>query len=186
MNIGYEFKQFLKVNLAYFNLNNLVYVNQYLVPEQINQVTNLIKASLVHNIRLGMFSFRGVMAFQTLSSQEAIRLPIFQTKQSFFINFKMFGKKLDTQIGVDLRYNTLYEADTYIAAMGAFAQQNEMKIGNYLFTDLFAQVQLQRVKIFVSLTHPYAGMFNYNYYNTPHYPAENLNFRFGVSWMFFD
>lgn len=186
INIGYEFRKYIKLNLAYFTLNNLVYVNQYLVPEQSNQVTNLIKASLVHNIRLGMFSFRGVMTFQTLSSQEAIRLPIFQTKQSLFINFKMFGKKLDTQIGVDLRYNTLYEADTYIAAMGAFAQQNEMKIGNYLFTDLFAQVQLQRVKIFVSLTHPYAGMFNYNYYNTPHYPAENLNFRFGVSWMFFD
>jgi len=186
INIGYAFKKYLKVNLAYFNLDNLVYINQNLVPDQANKATNLIKTSILHNIRLGMFNFKGIMSLQTLSSQEAIRLPLFQTKQSFFINFKMFGKKLDTQIGVDLRYNTLYEADTYLAAMGAFVQQSEKKIGNYLFTDIFAQVQLERVKIFVTLTHPYAGLFNYNYYYTPHYPAENLNFRFGVSWMFFD
>lgn len=186
INIGYGFKEFLIVNLSYFNLNNLVYIDQNLIPKQSNQSTNLIKASLIHNIKLGMLNFNGVVSIQKLSSEEAIRLPIFQTKQSAYINFKMFGKKLDTQIGVDLRYNTLYQADTYIPAMGAFAQQNEIKIGNYLFTDLFVQVQLERVKIFVALTHPYAGLFNYNYYYSPHYPAENLNLRFGVSWMFFD
>ena len=98
----------------------------------------------------------------------------------------MFGKKLDTQIGVDLRYNTLYQAETYIASMGAFAQQNQIKIGNYLFSDIFAQVKLERVKLFVTITHPYAGQFGYNYYQSPHYPSENMNFRFGVSWMFFD
>lgn len=186
INIGYAFKKYLKVNLAYFNLDNLVYINENLSPEQATSVSNLIKASILHNIKLGMFNFNGVMSIQKLSSDEAIRLPLFQTKQSFYINFKMFGKKLDTQLGIDLRYNTLYQADNYIPAMGAFAQQNQTKIGNYLFTDLFAQFQIERVKIFVSLSHPYAGLFNYNYYNTPHYPAESLNFRFGVSWMFFD
>lgn len=186
INIGYAFKKYLKVNLAYFNLDNLVYINENLSPEQATSASNLIKASILHNIKLGMFNFNGVMSIQKLSSDEAIRLPLFQTKQSFYINFKMFGKKLDTQLGIDLRYNTLYQADNYIPAMGAFAQQNQTKIGNYLFTDLFAQFQIERVKIFVSLSHPYAGLFNYNYYNTPHYPAENLNLRFGVSWMFFD
>lgn len=186
INIGYAFKKYLKVNLAYFNLDNLVYINENLSPEQATSASNLIKASILHNIKLGMFNFNGVMSIQKLSSDEAIRLPLFQTKQSFYINFKMFGKKLDTQLGIDLRYNTLYQADNYIPAMGAFAQQNQTKIGNYLFTDLFAQFQIERVKIFVSLSHPYAGLFNYNYYNTPHYPAESLNFRFGVSWMFFD
>lgn len=186
INIGYAFKKYLKVNLAYFNLDDLVYINENLSPEQATSVSNLIKASILHNIKLGMFNFNGVMSIQKLSSDKAIRLPLFQTKQSFYINFKMFGKKLDTQLGIDLRYNTLYQADNYIPAMGAFAQQNQTKIGNYLFTDLFAQFQIERVKIFVSLSHPYAGLFNYNYYNTPHYPAESLNFRFGVSWMFFD
>lgn len=186
INIGYAFKKYLKVNLAYFNLDNLVYINENLSPEQATSASNLIKASILHNIKLGMFNFNGVMSIQKLSSDKAIRLPLFQTKQSFYINFKMFGKKLDTQLGIDLRYNTLYQADNYIPAMGTFAQQNQTKIGNYLFTDLFAQFQIERVKIFVSLSHPYAGLFNYNYYNTPHYPAENLNLRFGVSWMFFD
>ncbi|MDD2191445.1 MAG: hypothetical protein PHO12_02750 [Bacteroidales bacterium] len=186
INIGYAFKKYLKVNLAYFNLDDLVYINENLSPEQATSVSNLIKASILHNIKLGMFNFNGVMSIQKLSSDKAIRLPLFQTKQSFYINFKMFGKKLDTQLGIDLRYNTLYQADNYIPAMGTFAQQNQTKIGNYLFTDLFAQFQIERVKIFVSLSHPYAGLFNYNYYNTPHYPAESLNFRFGVSWMFFD
>ena len=147
INIGYAFKKYLKVNLAYFNLDNLVYINENLSPEQATSASNLIKASILHNIKLGMFNFNGVMSIQKLSSDEAIRLPLFQTKQSIYINFKMFGKKLDTQLGIDLRYNTLYQADNYIPAMGAFAQQNQTKIGNYLFTDLFAQFQIERVKI---------------------------------------
>ncbi|MFA6367431.1 MAG: putative porin [Bacteroidales bacterium] len=185
-NIGYEFKEYFKLNIGYYALNNLVWINKNLQPQQSSTTTNIIKATFLHNFKLGMFNFNGVISLQKLSTMEAIRLPFFQTKQSIFINFKMFGKKLDTQIGVDLRYNTLYQAETYIASMGAFAQQNQIKIGNYLFADIFAQVKLERVKLFVTITHPYAGQFGYNYYQSPHYPSENMNFRFGVSWMFFD
>lgn len=185
-NIGYEFKKYFKLNIGYYALNNLVWINKNLQPQQSSTTTNILKATFLHNFKLGMFNFNGVISLQKLSTIEAIRLPFFQTKQSIFISFKMFRKRLDTQIGVDLRYNTLYQADTYIASMGAFAQQNQIKIGNYLFTDIFAQVKLERVQLFVTLTHPYAGQFGYNYYQSPHYPSENINFRFGVSWLFFD
>lgn len=185
-NIGYKFKEYFKLNIGYYALNNLVWINQKLKPQQALQTTNLLKATFLHNFKLGMFNFNGILSFQKLSTQETMSLPLFQTKQSVSINFKMFKRKLDTQIGFDFRYNTLYYADSYMPAMGAFVHQNEIEIGNYLYTDLFAQVQLERVKIFVALTHPYAGLINNNYYYTPHYPAENLNLRFGVTWMFFD
>lgn len=185
-NLSYLFKDFIRLNLDYFNLNSLVYIGSDLYPKQSNNPTNIIKASIIHRFKLGIFSFNGLASIQKLSSSQSLRLPFFQTKQTAYINFKMFGKKLDTQIGVDLRYNTLFYADRYIPGMGAFAQQNDIRIGNYLFTDLFVQVQLERVKLFLTLSHPYAGLFNYNYYYSPHYPAENLNLRFGISWMFFD
>lgn len=71
-------------------------------------------------------------------------------------------------------------------AMGAFVHQDKVKIGNYLFTDFFVQAQIDRVKFFVALCHPYAGVFGNEYYLTPHYPSEKLNLRYGVTWMFFD
>ncbi len=185
-NLGYNHKEKLAFNIGYFLLNDLVYINNNLLPQQTNKPTSIIQASLLHNLKLGIFNLKGVMTLQKLSSEEAIRVPVFQAKQGISVNFKMFKQKLQTQIGFDFRYNTSYFADSFMPAMGAFVQQDKVKIGNYLFTDFFVQAQIDRVKFFVALCHPYAGAFENNYYLTPHYPSEKLNLRYGVTWMFFD
>jgi hypothetical protein len=185
-NLGYNHKEKFAVNIGYFLLNDLVYINNNLLPQQTSKPTSIIQASLLHNLKLGIFNLKGVMTLQKLSSEEAIRVPVFQAKQGISINFKMFNQKLQTQVGFDFRYNTSYFADSFMPAMGAFVHQDKVKIGNYLFTDFFVQAQIDRVKFFVALTHPYAGVFENNYYLTPHYPSEKLNLRYGVTWMFFD
>ena len=185
-NLGYNHKEKLAFNIGYFLLNDLVYINNNLLPQQTSKPTSIIQASLLHNLKLGIFNLKGVMTLQKLSSEEAIRVPVFQAKQGISINFKMFNQKLQTQVGFDFRYNTSYFADSFMPAMGAFVQQDKVKIGNYLFTDFFVQAQIDRVKFFVALCHPYAGAFENNYYLTPHYPSEKLNLRYGVTWMFFD
>lgn len=185
-NLGYNHKEKFAVNIGYFLLNDLVYINNNLLPQQTNKPTSIIQASLLHNLKLGIFNLKGVMTLQKLSSEEAIRVPVFQAKQGISINFKMFNQKLQTQVGFDFRYNTSYFADSFMPAMGAFVHQDKVKIGNYLFTDFFVQAQIDRVKFFVALCHPYAGVFGNNYYLTPHYPSEKLNLRYGVTWMFFD
>ncbi|MCK9320945.1 MAG: putative porin, partial [Bacteroidales bacterium] len=185
-NLGYNHKEKLAFNIGYFLLNDLVYINNNLLPQQTNKPTSIIQASLLHNLKLGIFNLKGVMTLQKLSSEEAIRVPVFQAKQGISINFKMFNQKLQTQVGFDFRYNTSYFADSFMPAMGAFVHQDKVKIGNYLFTDFFVQAQIDRVKFFVALCHPYAGAFENNYYLTPHYPSEKLNLRYGVTWMFFD
>ena len=185
-NLGYNHKEKFAVNIGYFLLNDLVYINNNLLPQQTSKPTSIIQASLLHNLKLGIFNLKGVMTLQKLSSEEAIRVPVFQAKQGISINFKMFNQKLQTQVGFDFRYNTSYFADSFMPAMGAFVHQDKVKIGNYIFTDFFVQAQIDRVKFFVALTHPYAGAFENNYYLTPHYPSEKLNLRYGVTWMFFD
>ena len=185
-NLGYNHKEKFAFNIGYFLLNDLVYINNNLLPQQTSKPTSIIQASLLHNLKLGIFNLKGVMTLQKLSSEEAIRVPVFQAKQGISINFKMFKQKLQTQIGFDFRYNTSYFADSFMPAMGAFVHQDKVKIGNYLFTDFFVQAQIDRVKFFVALCHPYAGVFGNEYYLTPHYPSEKLNLRYGVTWMFFD
>ena len=185
-NLGYNHKEKFAFNIGYFLLNDLVYINNNLLPQQTSKPTSIIQASLLHNLKLGIFNLKGVMTLQKLSSEEAIRVPVFQAKQGISINFKMFNQKLQTQVGFDFRYNTSYFADSFMPAMGAFVQQDKVKIGNYLFTDFFVQAQIDRVKFFVALCHPYAGVFGNEYYLTPHYPSEKLNLRYGVTWMFFD
>lgn len=179
-------RQLIMFSVDYFQFNNLVFIDNDLSPKQYKTKTNLYQASLRHNIRKGMFNFEGIATLQEADNNDALRVPVFQAKQSISINFKIFGKKLDTYIGFDFRYNTAYYADAYMPAMGSFYRQNQTLIGDYLYTDFFIQTKLERAKIFVVLTHPYSGKFGYGYYATPHYPNENLNFRFGVSWRFFD
>jgi hypothetical protein len=185
-NLGYKFKENLSINLGYFLIDNIVYIDSYLKPNQTDKSTSILQASLLHKFKLGVFNLTGVMSVQKLSSEEAIRVPVFQAKQGISVSFKMFKKKLHTQVGFDFRYNTSYYADSFMPAMGTFVHQDKVKIGNYLYTDFFVQAQIDRVKFFVALCHPYAGLFGNEYYLTPHYPSEKLNLRYGVTWMFFD
>ncbi len=185
-NLGYKFKENLSINLGYFLIDNIVYIDSYLKPNQTDKSTSILQASLLHKFKLGVFNLTGVMSVQKLSSEEAIRVPFFQAKQGISVSFKMFKKKLHTQVGFDFRYNTSYYADSFMPAMGTFVHQDKVKIGNYLYTDFFVQAQIDRVKFFVALCHPYAGLFGNEYYLTPHYPSEKLNLRYGVTWMFFD
>jgi hypothetical protein len=186
INAGGNIKEYVKFNLGYFNIDNYTYISEELSPKQHSKRINILNASIYHRYNIGLFLFEGIASLQKVLNSSPINLPIFQAKQTFAINFNMFSKKLNTTIGIVLRYNTLYYADKYIPALGSFAFQNEKQIGDYLFCDIFINARLQKVDLFLVLMHPYAGLFNQNYYNSPHYPAENLNLRLGVTWRFFD
>ncbi|MDD3724750.1 MAG: hypothetical protein PHV83_04405 [Bacteroidales bacterium] len=172
--------------LDYYSMKNIIVLDEFLTPKQYNNRANLYQLFAKHKFSFGRFFLSGISNINYIDNEEAISLPVYQTKQRVGVNFQMFKKKLDTYIGFDFRYNTSFYSDAYSPSLGAFYNNDNREVGNYLYTDFFIQAKIQRVSLFVSLTHPYSGLFGYDYYYTPNYPQENLNFRFGISWRFFD
>ncbi|MDR1725328.1 MAG: putative porin [Bacteroidales bacterium] len=172
--------------LNYFIVSDKVYLSENLIPVQKNGLINVYQAIFKNRFTLGRFGFMGSAALQYSDDNPAISLPLFQAKETFYVEFFFFSKKLQTQFGLDLYYNTSFFANAYCPELASFYTQRERKQGNYLYADIFIAVGISRAKLFISCSHPYAGLFGYDYFQTLHYPSEALSFRFGVSWKFFD
>ncbi|MEI6822553.1 MAG: putative porin [Bacteroidota bacterium] len=67
-----------------------------------------------------------------------------------------------------------------------FYTQDQIKTGNYLYCDLFINLQIKRANVFLKYQHLNKGFTNYNYYVMPHYPAQDAALKIGIQWRFWD
>ena len=125
--------------------------------------------------------------FQYSTDQNQVRVPLFATKNSIYADVKIFKGALRAQFGIDLRYHTAFYADAYNPYTGTFYRQNDFKVGNYLWGDIFINLQVKRASIFAKAGHLNALWEGHpNYYLLPHYPGNNFGFYYGLIWKFFD
>ena len=99
-------------------------------------------------------------------------------------NFKMFKKKLDLSLGLNLTYFSKYKSKDFDPVTGQFYIASEQEVGAYPYADVFIKGRVQRATFFVMSSHPHQGLLGYNYYSLPHYPGVDRVIRVGVSWMF--
>ncbi len=113
--------------------------------------------------------------------------PLWATKNSLYANFHLFHRALQMQAGVDIRYHTPFYADGYNAPAGAFVRQRSVQVGNYLWGDVFINMQIRKVTIFLKAGHLNAlWEMNPDYFMLPHYPGNKFGLYYGLTWRFFD
>jgi hypothetical protein len=178
--------QSLKVATDYFSVKNLTYFNDKALPQQFSGKINVLNLDLLHSIRMGKFNLINNFKYQHPDDKEIVRLPDFTSYTSFFYENKFFKRALYGQFGIDVRYCTLYLADAYMPATGQFYLQNEKKIGNYAYLDLFANFRIKTFRFFLKYEHLNAGFSERGYYTVPHYPMAGGTFKWGIRWQFFD
>lgn len=123
---------------------------------------------------------------QYSGDQNQIRVPLFSSKNSIYADFYMFHRALRTQIGTDLRYHTAFMADGYDPSLGIFYRQNEVSVGNYLWADVFINLQVKRASLFLKAGHLNTFLESENHLILPHYPSKPFGLYFGLTWKFFD
>ncbi len=135
---------------------------------------------------VGNFSFDTRIVYQKASKEEAIRIPEFIGDLSIYYTKALFKNASIVQIGIDFLYNTSYKAYAYMPATRSFYVQNNKTIGNYIYADVFLNLQVKRARLFLKYIN-LMSLFNmYDYYTVPSYPMQDDGIRFGVSWMFYD
>jgi len=98
----------------------------------------------------------------------------------------LYAKALYIQVGVDLHYKSPYYANAYMPITQQFYLQNNQQVEGYILADLYANLRVNRTRLFVKLTHANQGVLQPGYFVAPNYLQMRRGFAFGVDWYLFD
>lgn len=174
------------LKIDYNLIGDHVYLDRQARPAQYKGTVNIISATLSDELRWRKWNVEGSLVYQYISNKDIIRLPDFMARVSIFPTLPLFQNAAVLQPGVDLFYNTAYYANAYMPALRMFHLQDEKKIGNYAYIDVFANLMIKRFRIFAKYEHLNSLWSKPKYYMVPHYPYQGAAFKFGLSWSFYD
>ncbi|MCQ2348043.1 MAG: putative porin [Paludibacteraceae bacterium] len=120
------------------------------------------------------------------SSNELIAVPTVALYSNLYYHGTWF-KALDTQIGVDLKYNTAYYAPLWNPALAMFCVQNEEKVGNYPTLNVYANFYVRHLhlRFFAEYEHFNTTFMPRYYFSMPSYPTNPDVFRAGLAFHFY-
>jgi hypothetical protein len=166
--------------------NNYLYLDEAIQPAQLGRSTEVLKAFLHQQFVVGKVDFETRLLYQKASDPDIIRLPEFMGYLTLSFNLDFFKGALRTRSGFDIYYFTKYYADAYQPAIRSFYLQNEKEVGEYLHADFFLNFNVARTRFFMKLQNILSAVGPNNYYQVPHYPLQDMTFKFGLSWRFHD
>lgn len=163
------------------------------LPSQNSGGISVAAFNIHKDMRAWKFHLATDLLIQKSSNEEILSLPLATIRSAgYFENlfkFKQTGGSLNTQIGIDLIYHSLYNPYSYMPATGRFYRQ-ETNTGNYPFVNAFLNLKLKRTRLFIMFDHLNYGMMgeklNKNFDMIPNYLLNRRMFRYGIAWTFYD
>jgi hypothetical protein len=176
----------LRPSLDLTKISSYIYYDTLRNVQQASNDIEILRAGLGFDFKKGHFSTTNQLFVTTKADKnDLIRLP------NLFINTRLaydllYKKKLYIQTGVELHYKSSYYADGYMPAIQQFHLQDKQEVLGYLQADVFADMRINRVRLFLKFAHVNQGLFNGGYYASPGFAGMGRTFEFGVHWLLFD
>lgn len=172
-------------------INNLIYYDTLVTPQQEGAPASIFQLILEQNFTLRKFHLDNVIVLQQ-TTNDALSLPSFFSKHSFYYQGKWFKRALQIRIGVDLRMNNNYFANSYNPLVGQFYLQDSKKMEFFPAVDTNLSIKVKQFRFFVkmeNMTRLFGDLLgsvpkDYQYYQVNSYPMQNNRLRFGLAWKF--
>jgi hypothetical protein len=156
------------------------------VKQNLNKDIFIYRAGLGFDFRKGKFSTTNQFYLTTKTDENnVIRIPAVFANSRLAFDL-LFRKKLFIQTGLELHYKSSYYAEAYMPAIQQFHLQDKQNIEGYLQADAFADMRINRVRLFFKFSHVNHGLFTGGYYATPGFAGMGRVLAFGVHWLLFD
>lgn len=174
----------------YYLINNYLYFGphdapQKIIPIQETDPISLLKITVGKQFKYRSFHLDSYVVYQKTDQSDVLRTPEFYTFNSFYKE-QTFFKRLKTQIGFDVRYNSTYLASSYSPAASQFYNGEIVRLGSKPVVDVWVKAGLRRANLFLKYDYASQGLFNNGYYTVNRYPMQDRSLKFGVSWNFYD
>ena len=160
--------------------------NAFIKQDTVEKKIGIFKIGLGLEYKWKKFSTTNQF-FVTQSKSKIITFP------EIFINSRLavdllFRKKLFIQTGVDINYQSEYFGNAYVPVTQQFYLQDKQAIQGYAQVDVFADLRINRVRIFFKFAHANyrLPLIKSNYYAAPGFAGMGRVLAFGVHWLLFD
>ena len=174
------------ITLTLHQINNYIYLNDNSLPDWHDEMIHILSAKLSKNINWGILQIDNDIVYQYTTNKNIIKIPEISAMQSWYFNLHLFKKAMYLQPGFSFFYNTSYFSDNYMPALRMFYNQNNKITGNYLYADIFVNLQIKRANVFLKYQHINSGWDGYRFYLIPHYPQQAGALKLGIIWRFYD
>jgi len=169
----------LRLNVGVENMQNYIYFDKEALPVQLKDNIQVFSAKLNQDIRFKMFNWENELAYQATGNKKVLPLPDFSLYSNMYIRF-LYAKTMIVQLGADARIHTKYYAPTYQPATTQFHLQDEVKVGEFLLVNAYANMYLKKTRFFIMAYNLVGG----EYFSLPHYPLNPFHIRMGLSVSF--
>jgi len=179
-----------EIKFNYAIINNYTDFDSTAHPSQYTGGLSVAALSFRNELKAWKFHLVSDVIVQKSGNADVLDLPLVTIRAAGFFEhlfrFKSTNGKLNTQLGVDVKYNTLYYPYAYMPATGRFYRQDQIAAGNYPFINAFFNFKVQRTRVFVMVDHLNSGFMGFRYNMLPDYPMNVRMFRYGVAWTFYN
>lgn len=180
---------FLMDNYLYFkevdNPTNLSRLRHLIEPAQ-SGAMNLLKVSIGQNFKFRNFHLDNLVVYQKSDQMDILATPELYIWHSFYYG-NILSKVMDFRIGMDVKFNTPFRTPSYSINSGQFFYDNVgIEFSTYPIADLWVTANIKRVNLFLSYNYVNQHLYPKGFYTVRRYPMYDANFRFGVSWKFYD
>ncbi|MEA5140632.1 putative porin [Arcicella rigui] len=166
-------------------INSYIYYDTLAFVKQASSDIGIFRAGMGLDWKKGRFSTTNQLYLTTTTGPDVIRIPkIFANSRLAFD--LLYKKKLFIHTGLELHYKSNYYADGYMPAIQQFHLQDTQLIKGYVQADVFADMRINRVRLFVKFANVAQGILGNGYYAAPGFAGMGRTFGFGLQWLLFD
>ncbi len=155
---------------------------------QADENIKVFSATLNQSLKWRFINMDVEATYQHSSNEAVLPLPALNLYANLYLKFRI-AKVLNTELGADVRYFTMYYAPDYSPELGQFTLQNpqeRVKTGDYPIVSVYANFLLKQTRFYVKYQHLNEGSGNRNYFLVPHYPVNPAILWLGLSWNFYN
>lgn len=172
-------------NYTYFNLEGLDEQGIKLIkPKQSSETIQYLRIKVQKEIQFGKFALDNTLMYQN-SSSEALNVPAFITRNTFYYTDVIFKKALTFQTGIIFNFFSEYAMNGYDPLLAEFYTQNTQMLGAFPRLDFFINAKVRQTRIFLKAEHFNSSFTGYDYFSAPNNPYRDFVIRFGLVWDFF-
>lgn len=179
-----------ELRFNYAIIDNYTDFDTLALPVQHTGGLSVASLYLKKDLRAWKFHLSTDLLVQQSSNPDILDLPLASVRSAGYFEhmfiFRRTNGRLNTQVGVEVTYNTRYHPYSFMPATGRFCIQDSYSAGNYPFLNIFLDIKLKRTRIFLMLDHVNSGYSGYTYLQVPRYPMNVRMFRYGIAWTFYD
>ncbi|WP_411032403.1 putative porin [Spongiimicrobium sp. 3-5] len=160
--------------------------NAFIKPFQEGNSVNHLKIKYEKEFRLGKFALANTVMYQNVSqTNEVLNVPQLVTRNTLYFSDEVFKKAMYIQTGINFKYFTSYNMNSYNPLLGEFYIQNREEQGGFPLLDFFINARVRQTRIYLKAEHFNSSFSGYNFYSAPNYPYRDFVIRFGLVWNFF-